>query len=147
MEGCGESEGKGNHIAGILLQLKDSNGPAIVRVGKMPGHTLASWLDRETDDIVVTRERRQHYLERHPEMEVYEWQLIKALLDPSEIHANTNDSRMAIIYDPINEMIYLRVSVWISDRADRQNSVLNMRLGRMRELQNGRINGRVRWKK
>ncbi len=89
-----------------LRQLRDPAGPAVVRVGRIPDDALAYWLDRVTDEVVITRERRRHYLDRHPEVEADEEVLIRSVLDPEEVHINRIDPRMTIIYCRIDDSYY-----------------------------------------
>ncbi|CAA9559224.1 MAG: hypothetical protein AVDCRST_MAG43-1770 [uncultured Thermomicrobiales bacterium] len=147
VKGDSDDDKHRDRIAEVRLLLTDANGPAIVRVGTIPSYALAPWAGHVADDIVITRERRQHYLDRHPEVESDERQVVEALLDPSEIHINSKDMQMAIFYAQMSETIHLSVSVWVSDRTDRQNFVLSVRRAKTREVEQGRIRGRVRWKK
>ncbi|MGC4190191.1 MAG: hypothetical protein QM589_03030 [Thermomicrobiales bacterium] len=51
-------------------------------VGISPEGSLGAWPNRVTDEIVITRERRGHYLSEHPEVEAYEGLLVQTLLAP-----------------------------------------------------------------
>lgn len=125
--------------------LRDDNGPFIVVVGELPHGRLDHWPQHVTQQVVITRERRQHYLDRHPETVDDEFLMIQTLLDPPEIHVNKQDRQVAIIYAPMDGDRFLRIPVWISDRNDRQNSVLSLRRARPREVEAGRRAGRQVW--
>jgi len=97
--------------------------------------------------MVVTRNRRTHYLDRHPEIIADEPMLLDTLLDPDEVHRNVTDSDIAILYRRIDCKHFLRAPIWISDRNDRQNSLLSLRRAGLGEVEDGRRKGRQVWKK
>ena len=136
-----------HELTKFLAELRDPEGPIIVRAGILPLQPYLFWSDRVTDDVVVTRNRRQHYLERHVEIIVYEELIVPALLNPDEVHRNAVDTRMAIVYSRIDDVHHLRIPVWMSDRHDRQNSVMSLRLARQVEVEMGAKKGRSVWKK
>lgn len=113
----------------------------------MSDDPLSFWPNHGTSEVIITRERRKHYLLRHSEVEGHELLLIRSLLDPSEIHFNKSDRQMAIIYQQMDDEHFLRVPLWISDRIDRQNSVLSVRIAKSEEVRAGRKSGRVAWVK
>jgi hypothetical protein len=133
--------------ARVLKDLRDDLGPEIVRVGSIPMEILRHWSSLTTLEVVITRERRTHYLARHPEILRDEPLLLDALMDPLEVHRNRLDERIAILYKEVDDGFYLRVPVWISDRTDRQNSVLSLRRARSRDVDSGRSAGRQVWRK
>lgn len=77
----------------------------------------------------------------------YESFLLPALLDPDEVHCNAVDPALAIVYRRLSATHFLRVPVWMSNRRDRQNSVLSLRRARLSEVKEGRKRGRGVWKK
>jgi hypothetical protein len=133
--------------ARVLEELRDDTGSEIIRIGLLPIEILALWSETRTLEVIVTRERRQHYLERHPEVLRDEPLLLKTVAAPSEVHRNKLDEQIAIFYTEIGDGFYLRVPVWISDRVDRQNSVLSLRRARAREVEAGRAAGRQVWRR
>lgn len=134
-------------LEALLTQLRLLEHLDVLLVGAIPPGALDFWRDHVTTEMIITGERRRHYLERHPEIFRDELILLLALIDPHEIHSNAVDERMAIIYRRIDASYYLRIPVWISNRQDRQNSVLSVRRARPDEVMKGRIAGRVRWEK
>lgn len=132
-------------IEGVLGLLRNDDGPAIVHIGSTIEEALTHWSDRSTLRVIVTRERRRHYLERHPEAVIDEATMIEVLLNPYEVHINKQDRRIAIFYAQLPDGFFLRIPVWISDRSDRQNSVLSLRRARAREVEKGRREGRQVW--
>lgn len=64
-------------ITRVLAWLVDADGPPVVPIGRFPAHCLANWPRRATDDIVITRDRRNHYLTNHLEMETFERDLVR----------------------------------------------------------------------
>lgn len=131
----------------FLAQLRDDDGPAVIRAGVLRRERFEHWPVRTTDEMVVTRNRRAHYLERHPEVIDDEPILLRTLLDPDEVHRNAIGLDMAILYRRIDDEHYLRAPVWISHRADRQNSLLSLRRARLIEVEDGKSKGRQVWKK
>ena len=131
----------------VLKELRDNSGPEIIRIGFLSHEILASWSERTTREVIITRERRSHYLARHPEVQRHEHLLLSALMDPLEVHRNRLDERIAIFYRELDDAFHVRVPVWISDRTDRQNSVLSFRRARTREVERGRAAGRQVWRR
>lgn len=131
----------------FLRELRDVYGPDVVRLGMLPQLPFVFWNFRTTDEVVITRNRRQHYLDRHGDMIEYESFLLPALLDPDEVHCNAVDPALAIVYRRLSATHFLRVPVWMSNRRDRQNSVLSLRRARLSEVKEGRKRGRGVWKK
>lgn len=73
--------------------------------------------------------------------------MVRALLDPDEVRVNKLDPRVAIIYAELGDGFFLRIPIWVSNRDDRQNSVLSLRRARRREVDAGRSGGRQVWLK
>lgn len=139
---------KGHSDAGALLRrLRSIAGKEVLVVGDVPSRAIACWESVATTRVVITAERRRHYLTRHPEVEADEPLLLRALVDPEQVHTNLLDPRMAIIYQRIDDDYFLRIPLWVSDRADRQNSVLSLRRVGREEVEKSRLLGRVRWEK
>lgn len=99
-----------------------------------------------TDQIVLTGERRQHYLTNHPDVADVEASLGRLVLDPDEVHRNKTSSEMLVFYRRHGDS-YLRAAVWISQDATKQNSVHSFRWARAGEVEAGRRAGRSLWRK
>jgi hypothetical protein len=52
----------------------------VLHVGSMPFAAIVFWSDAVTRDVVITGERRNHYLTRHPE--IFDDELVLAGLPP-----------------------------------------------------------------
>ncbi len=143
--GAGSDEGE--DVERILRLLRDPTGPGIIPIGRIPSEALGHWPDRVTDEVVITRERRNHYLERHPDMLEFEGQIIRTLLDPTDVHANKNDRYMAIFYTLLDERLFVRVPVLISTSPDLRNSVMSARRSDRDQVEAGRRGGRLTWQK
>jgi hypothetical protein len=133
--------------ARVLRELRDDLGPDVIPIGTIPAEILEYWPEAVTQKVIVTRERRRHYLDRHPEIVRDEPRLFAALAHPSEVHRNKLDARIAIVYFRIDSDFYLRIPIWVSDRIDRQNSVLSLRRARVREVESGRAARRQVWRR
>jgi hypothetical protein len=131
----------------IIQRLRDPLSPDVNHIRRMPRDRLGFWPYLVTNEVIITRERCNHYLLRHPEIERLESLLIRSLLEPSDIHVNRLDQQMAIIAQQLDGRRLLRIPLWISDRPDRQNSVLSSRIAGLEEVLNGRMSERVAWTK
>lgn len=124
---------------------------AVLRLGEFGGALRAvihqQWPDIATDEIILTGERRAHYLARHAEVAAYEHRLPEILAAPDELHRNRSDATMLIVYRNIAEGFYLRIALWLSHESDKQNSIHSVRLARKSEVEAGRQAGRVLWRK
>lgn len=89
-------------ISRVLELLLDPDGPAVIPIGCLPAHCLSDWSRRSTDDIVITRDRRNHYLASHPEMHQFEYAMIRGIVDPEELHRNKSDGSIAIAYAQVS---------------------------------------------
>lgn len=131
----------------LLERLRSLHRLEILSIGNITFGALSYWNDHVTTEMIITGERRHHYLERHPEMLEDESLLVVALTAPSEIHRNTLDERIAIIYQPIDDRYFLRIPIWVSNRSGMINSVLSVRRASVDEIMKGRFDGRLVWKK
>lgn len=123
-------------------------GPAdVLTIGFMREDILSFWKNRVTRRVVLTGERRRHYLESHPEVSDCESTLQEAVLDPDEVQCNKKDPQIAILYTKLSAEAYLRVALWVSDTSGLQNSVHSFRRAHVREVRRGRKEGRVVWEK
>jgi hypothetical protein len=124
---------------------------AVLQMGVLPEQLSQTvrqiWTESVTSQVVLTGERRAHYLERHAEMAGLESYLLTTLLQPDEVHRNRYDPRMAIFYKQIDIDHYLRIALWVSNDPTKQNSVFSFRKARTGEVERERKAGRVLWKK
>lgn len=138
------------HIANVLARLRDPDGGEVVPVGEVQAAIFdVGWPDRVTNECVIIKERRRHYLRQHPDLDpdLHEPLLIRALHLPDEVHRNARDGSIAIIYQTLSgtETHCLRIALWISHEADLKNSVHSMRIARRKEMRFGREAGRRVW--
>ncbi len=132
----------------IVEKIKKLNNPNDVLVlGTIPGPVQINWPNRTTDEIVLTGERRQHYLSEHREMEVYEPFLATIFRDFTDIQTNKTDKDMAIFYKLIDDGHYLRVALWISHELKKKNSIHSFRKAKIKEVDDGVRGGRSLIKK
>jgi hypothetical protein len=116
-------------------------------VGELPNAALAAWPEAVTRRVVVTGERRVHYLERHPEVAGDEGVLGQLIVDPDEIHRYKGDPRVANLYRRIDGDRWWMAGVLISARGGLQNSILSFRRANRLEIERGRKQGRLLWEK
>ena len=128
-----------------------TNRKAVLRLGQLFAQPSAAirqaWPTSVTDQVVLTGERRAHYLERHAEMTALEGELLATLFEPDEVHRNRYDPRMAIFYRRFDPEHYLRIALWVSDDSTKQNSLFSFRKARNVEVERDRKAGRRLWKK
>lgn len=117
----------------------------VLVVGEVPEGALSAWRDSTTRRVIVTGERRVHYLESHPDSAPFGSSLRDTLLNPSEVHRNRKDARMAIFYRRASDTHWYRTAVWVAPRNDRLNSVMSYRIARESEIEAGRKAGRLVW--
>ena len=127
----------------IIDEIKKLDDPnRIVNIGTLPEPVVDHWQDIVTDQIILTGERRGHYLQEHKEMIDLEDYLPKVILQFTDVHINTSDPRMAIFYLELDDKHLLRVALWISDNPEKLNSVHSMRKARRSEYLKGIKAGR-----
>jgi hypothetical protein len=103
-------------------------------------------LGRHNLEVVLTGERRRHYLKDHPEMVKHEDKLRGAVLRPGEVHRNRKDPHTAIFYKRLDDDYFLRVAVVLQKKAgELKHSVFSFRLAKQKEVDEGRHAGRVIW--
>jgi hypothetical protein len=85
----------------------------VLRVGRLRMDYVAAMigLGRHNLEVVLTGERRRHYLKDHPEMVKHEDKLRGAVLRPGEVHRNRKDPHTAIFYKRLDDDYFLRVAV------------------------------------
>lgn len=105
-------------------------------------------LGRHNVEVVLTGERRGHYLTQHPEMAKYEDQLASVVLNPDQVHRNRKERHTAIFYKALDKKYFLRVAVVLQARAgEMKHSVFSFRLAKQRGVEAGKRAGRVVWQR
>ena len=105
-------------------------------------------LEHDNTQVVLTGERRRHYLTEHPDAARHENKLTELVLHPDEAHRNRKDPLTAIFYQRLDEGHYLRVAIVLQPNAgELKHSVFSFRLAKEREVEKGRAAGRVVWRR
>jgi hypothetical protein len=68
-------------VEALLIRMQHLD-QGVLRIGTIPDHALGYWTHRHTNQVILTAERRRHYLERHPEVASFERDLLLTLIDP-----------------------------------------------------------------
>ena len=103
-------------------------------------------LGRHNLDVVLTGERRKHYLADHPEMPSHEDKLHDGVLLPDEVQRNRKDPRTAIFYKRLNDEYFLRAAVVLQPKAgELKHSIFSFRLAKQKEVEGARHAGRTIW--
>lgn len=105
------------------------------------------WPSSVTGIVVLTGERRAHYLLRHPESTFLENHLIRLVRFPDEVYLNRHDLSMAIFYLYFEESYWLRAAIWVSEDVSKQNSIFSLRYAKEDELARDRAQRRLVWQK
>lgn len=100
----------------LAIQVRRLERNDVLPVGWIDASIIQHWPDSTTRRLVIIGERYSHIIDRHPEVSGSEESIIRALLDPDEVHRNKVDSRMALLYRAQSTGFWLRLAVWISDR-------------------------------
>ena len=122
----------------------------VLRIGRLRMEYITSLvhLGRHNLDVVLTGERRRHYLTDHPDIAPYEQMLARVVLNPDQVHRNRKDPRTAIFYKRMDEEHYLRAAIVLQLQAgELKHSVFSFRLAKNKEVEDGRRGGRVIWSK
>lgn len=119
----------------------------IVIVGQVLDEALAAWPEATGRFVVVTGERRIHYLERHQDVADDEDAIVDLIRDPSEIRRYERDPDVANLYRRIDDAHSWMVAVLIAKESPLLNSVLSFRRARRRAVERGKKRGLVVWKK
>jgi len=110
-----------------------------------PREVSALWGYEHAAGIVLPRERREHYLWRHPDVRPYEGLLVKILSHPDEVHRNKDDAGVAIFYLRVGER-FLRAAVAMRPYdGGLQPFLLSLRWARVTEVEKGKRDGRKVW--
>jgi hypothetical protein len=114
-------------IDAILDALQDSDGLDVIHVGTLPASAMALWPSRVTDEVVITRIQRNHYLANHPELIDYEREIVNAVRNPERIY-RLRDSQLTIMCCFSQDRQH-DIAVIVSIAADKalRNSVITAR--------------------
>lgn len=135
-----------HQLARVLGELLDPDGPEVIRIGSLPTECLVQWPSSVTNEVVVTRTQRSHYLANHPEMIGFEFQLIQALLEPDIVFEILDAENTLLCLICQDEQHGVVVIVSISSTPGLSNSVITAR--RQRRGKRGKPASRQRmiWK-
>lgn len=125
----------------FATQVHNLRREAIMPVSKLMAQIAAAWgrpINADID-IVLTGERRDHILARHPELAAYLGQLLGLISNPDEVQRNKHDPDMAIFYKRLTGEHYLRAAVLLQRAGSRrQHSIISARLAYSGEVERGR---------
>jgi hypothetical protein len=108
----------------------------VYRMGELKPAIIQAWgLGNESVlDVVVTAERRAHYLERHPELKAVENLIPQIILDPTFVVRNKSDLDVLIFYyEHGND--FLRAAIRLQEAtSDRKHSLMSARYAHQKEV-------------
>lgn len=105
------------------------------------------WKNAVTDWVVLTGERRFHYLERHPETGEFESRLTSVIRFPDEVYRNKSDLAIALFYQYSHDEYWMRAVVWISEDRAKQNSIMSFRFAKENEIARDREERLCVWRR
>ena len=129
-----------------LHNLVQSN--QVLSVGDIHQEIVTVWGGNAKNNlgVVVTGERRSHYLEHHPDIKGIEDEIIHVLLDPSIVCRNKKDKKTLIFYREYDDF-YLRAAVLMQQEESwKKHSVMSFRFAREKEYESDKEK-RLLWKK
>ncbi len=134
----------------IARQIVSLGERQVLSLGDIPADITRHWASSTgNQEVVLTGNRRIHYLQRHPEMAEYESLLSDVVLRPSEVHKNRYDDAMAIFYYRLRDLEghYLRATVLMQKEASRlRHSIISFRLAKSDEIARATRQGRRVWR-
>jgi len=122
----------------------------VIRLGRLRNEYISTLvgLGRQNLQIVLTGERRRHYLTDHPEMAQHEQAIRRVVLHPDEEHRNRKDPHTAIFYGRLDDDYFLRAAIVLQPKAgELKHSIFSFRLAKRKEVEDGRGAGRLLWRK
>ncbi len=122
----------------------------VFKIGRLKQEYVSAMiaLGRHNLQVILTGERRKHYLTDHPEVAQHESKLRDIVLNPDEIHRNRKEPHTAIFYKRLDENYFLRVAIVLQAKAgELKHSVFSFRLAKRKEVEGGRSTGRIIWSK
>lgn len=119
-------------FADMLSSLESSS---VLRIGNLNKAILKkAGFDVENTEVIITGERRHHYLDRHPEMAAVEWQLDQVVINPSFVSPNKTDPDILLFYLKGDDR-YLRATVRMQrEIGEYKHSVISLRFARSKEV-------------
>lgn len=136
----------GDHVETILRRLRAASRDDVVQVSATPRPLISAW-PKAHAIMAITGERRDHYLELHPEMSELEADLIRALIDPDLIYTDARDKGTAVVYRALPDAGYLRAVVRMSETEELYNSVITAYRRGIQDYHGHRGDGRLVWRK
>lgn len=122
-----------------------AQGEERVMVAFAPQDVAKTW-GRDEAAVLLSAERRAHYLKRHPEIVDYEGLLPRLIGNPDEVHRNKRDAGVAIFYTRVGPR-YLRAVIAMRPYGgdDLDPFVISLRLARPDEVVKSAEAGRKVW--
>ena len=74
--------GEADELTQLLNRMRNLEGNDFVEIGQLSTPIVRLWPEVTSHRIIVTGERRRHYLERHPLTEQYELELVRTVRFP-----------------------------------------------------------------
>lgn len=122
----------------LISQIKKLKRDDVLRIGELDGILLEKMGVNITDNlsIVLTGERRLHYLENHAEMEPFEDLLINIISQPDFACSNKQDDDVMILYRKIDEARALRLVIRLQKgKTDYKHSIMSYRFSSLAEYE------------
>jgi len=139
--------GESDELFHLLSRMKSLDGSDFIEIGLVPLAIARLWPDLTSHRIIVTGERRQHYLQRHPLTERYEQELVRTVRFPDEIFRNRADAQVAILFRRIDDRYRMRVALLVSRLPGLDCSVLSAWPTRPKDYERERRSGRLIWRR
>jgi hypothetical protein len=141
-------------INDVLGRLQSMGHAEVTVIGALPNVVSSLWAGLSTRTVVITGERREHYLlgRRHyftseVELEEFERQLILTVRDPDEIHRNETKPFTVILWRRVSPERHMRVVVALSGSEQLSNSVITAWRPSPRKYRKARESNRLLWEK
>lgn len=108
----------------------------VYTIGDIDNAIVSAWDQHASGNqtVILTGERRLHYLERHPEMRQVEDELANVILSPVVVSRNKTDENILIFYREFNKEKYLRATVlMINEQGWKKHSIITYRFAGEKE--------------
>ncbi|MDL1898214.1 hypothetical protein FBQ82_18335 [Anaerolineae bacterium CFX7] len=122
----------------------------VLKVGRLRAEYVEGIvkLGRGNLEVVLTGERRKHYLNSHPEMIQYEDKLADVVLAPNQTHRNRKVLQTVIFYKRLDQRHFLRAAIVLQPKAgELKHSIFSFRLAKHSEVETSAHEGRLIWRK
>jgi hypothetical protein len=137
----------GEGIDEIVRRFESLGIDDVMEVGALPAAIRRHWPTIRSDLLVITGERKAHFLQGHEDMQELSRELLQTLLDPDEIHRNKNDPETAIFWRSITGGYYLRVVVSLAHIEGIRNSAITAWRSRSQDFRRESRQGRKVWER